>query len=230
MSFRPLYIAAALSLSLWTGPSFAQMAGIQGVITDPAQASVPGVAVRVTNIATGVQTTARTNEQGFYTLPFLQPGTYRIEAEQAGFSPVTRDNLVLNVDQVARVDFSLRVGTVAETIEVTAAAALLESETTVMGQVIDNKRIVEMPLNLRNYLQLAQFSAGCCRPAPSAGARGPPVRMAPRAVSSPWANAATRPTCCSTASTIARAPLEDPWASSRKPSSRRWTLSASSRW
>jgi hypothetical protein len=155
-----LFGLAALSCFIGTAAILAQTSGIQGVITDPTQAAIPGATVRVVNTATGVQYTARTNEQGFYTVPFLQPGTYRIEAERAGFSPVTRENLVLNVDQVARVDFSMRVGAVAETVEVTAAAALLESETTAMGQVIDNKRIVEMPLNLRNYLQLAQFSAG----------------------------------------------------------------------
>ncbi len=139
---------------------FAQNSGIQGVVTDPAGASVPDVAVTVTNVETGVATTLRTNELGFYSAPFLPSGIYKIAAEKAGFSPVSRDNLTLNVDQIARVDFSLKIGTVAETIEVTAAAALLESETTSMGQVIDQKRVVEMPLNLRNYLELAKLSTG----------------------------------------------------------------------
>src|SRR5437016_178535 len=70
---------------------------------------------------------------------------------------MTREDLKLDV---ARVDFAMKIGAVAETVEVSAAAALLESETTTMDQVIENKRIVEMPLNLRNYLELAKFSIG----------------------------------------------------------------------
>jgi len=139
---------------------FGQNSGIQGVITDPTAAGVPDVAVTITNVATGVASTVRTNERGFYSAPFLPTGTYRIAAEKAGFSPVSRDNLKLDVDQTARVDFMLKLGTVAETVEVTAAAALLESETTTMGQVIEQKRIVEMPLNLRNYLELAKTAPG----------------------------------------------------------------------
>jgi hypothetical protein len=140
--------------------AFAQSSGIQGVISDPSGAGVPDVAVTITNTATGVVTSVRSNETGFYSAPFLPLGTYRIGAEKTGFSQVSRDNLTLNVDQIARVDFTLKIGAVAETVEVTAAAALLESETTTMGQVIENKRIVEMPLNLRNYLELAKLSAG----------------------------------------------------------------------
>jgi hypothetical protein len=142
-------------VALW-----AQSSGIQGVITDPSAAPVPDVAVTVTNVATGVVNTVQTNERGFYSAPFLPNGAYRVAAEKAGFSPISRDNLVLNVDQIARVDFSLTIGTVAETVQVTAAAALLESETTTMGQVIEQKRIVEMPLNLRNYLELAKLATG----------------------------------------------------------------------
>ena len=149
-----------ISLLILSAAALAQNSGIQGVITDPTEASVPDVTVTITNVATGVVTTVQTNERGFYSAPFLPIGTYRIGVEKTGFSPVSRDNLKLNVDQVARVDFTLRIGAVAETVEVTAAAALLESETTVMGQVIEQKRIVEMPLNLRNYLELAKLSAG----------------------------------------------------------------------
>ena len=147
---------------LWLGsaPLAAQNSGIQGVVTDPSRAPVPDVSVTITNVATGVVTAVRTNVQGFYSAPFLPQGTYRIGASKTGFAPMTRENLNLDVGQVARVDFELKLGAVAETIEVTAAAALLESETTTMGQVIENQRIVEMPLNLRNYLELAKFSAG----------------------------------------------------------------------
>ena len=158
MLFRITRLAAAaafLSVAI-----FAQSSGIQGVVTDPSAAPIPAAQVAITNVATGMAATLQTNERGFYSAPFLPTGTYRVAVDKSGFSPVSRDNLKLDVDQIARVDFALKIGTVAETVEVTAAAALLESETTTMGQVIENQRIVEMPLNLRNYLELAKFSAG----------------------------------------------------------------------
>jgi len=150
-----MWVGGLLAAAAW-----GQNSGIQGVITDPSGAPVPGTVVTISNVATGVSSVVKTNEIGFYSAPFLPVGTYKITAEKEGFSTVSREKLVLNVDQIARVDFQLKIGAVAESIEVTAAAALLESETTVMGQVIENKRIVEMPLNLRNYLELAKFSAG----------------------------------------------------------------------
>ena len=149
-----------LSLLLTGSLAFAQNSGIQGVITDPSGANVPDAAIAVTNVDTGVAFPARTNERGFYSVPFLPTGTYKVEASKTGFAPVTRENLKLDVDQTARLDFTLRLGTVAETVEVTAAAALLESETTAMGTVMESKRILEMPLNLRNYLELAQSALG----------------------------------------------------------------------
>ena len=148
-----------LALAFVCASAVAQTSGIQGVAIDPSGAPVPDVAVTVTNVATGVVSHYRSNERGFYSAPFLPPGRYKVEASKTGFAPV---NLEVNVDvgQIVRADFNLKIGTVAESIEVTAAAAMLETETSSMGQVIGTKRIVEMPLNLRNYLELAKFSAG----------------------------------------------------------------------
>ncbi|MBL8291681.1 MAG: TonB-dependent receptor, partial [Bryobacterales bacterium] len=148
--------------ALWALGSLlhAQTSTIQGLIADGSDATVQAAVVTVTNLATGVPATAVTNERGLYSIPLLAAGTYRIEAAKDGFAPAIRNELKLDVGQTARVDFQLNVGTVAEVVEVSAAAALLESETTSMGQVIENKRIVEMPLNLRNYLELAKFANG----------------------------------------------------------------------
>jgi len=149
-------------------PVPAQQATVQGVVTDESNAAVPGARIAVTNVATGVVVKTVTNESGFYSVPFLIPGTYRVEATKQGFAVAKRDDLVLNVNQTVAVDFRLRVGAVAETVEVRAAAELLNSQTSVVGQVIDNKRIVELPLNGRNYLELARLTAGV---APDAGSR-----------------------------------------------------------
>ncbi len=153
---RPLLLACCLAAA----GSLAWASTIQGVVTDSSGALVPGATVSVTNLATGVSAVVSSNDAGLYTVPLLQPGEYSVECESDGFAPQARPQMRLEVDQTARVDFALNVGTVTEVVQVSAAAQLLQSETTEMGQVIDNTRIVEMPLNLRNYLQLGQFTVG----------------------------------------------------------------------
>jgi hypothetical protein len=163
---------AVLTICWLTVACFGQSSGIQGIATDESRALVPSAKVTVTNVATGVSNTTETNEQGFYTVPFLGPGSYRIEVSKSGFAPVTRDNLQVYIGQIVRADFVLKVGDVSQRIEVSATAALLDSETSTTGQVIENKRIVEMPLNKRNYLELARLSAGVVQAATmSDGAR-----------------------------------------------------------
>ncbi|MCP5118532.1 MAG: carboxypeptidase regulatory-like domain-containing protein [bacterium] len=157
---RPVRFAAVVLLLALVQSAWAQNSGIQGVVTDQSGAVVMAAEITATNVATEVAYTAKTNEVGFYSVPFLSPGTYRVEAGAEGMASVIRENLKLDVQQIARVDFTLAVGAVTETIEVSAAAALLESEQATMGQVIQNKRIVEMPLNKRNYLELARLSVG----------------------------------------------------------------------
>jgi hypothetical protein len=130
------------------------------VVTDSTDAVVAGAKVAVVNIDTGLRRELTTNDQGFYTAPTLPVGRYKISASRAGFSNAEVPEIKLDVSQTARIDFTLKTGSVTESIEVTAAAALIDSETTTVGQVIDNKRIVELPLNGRNYLDLASLTAG----------------------------------------------------------------------
>lgn len=145
-----------------------QQATIRGVVTDSSRSVVPQVQVTITNTATGVSQTVDTNASGVYVAPFLTPGIYRVQASKGGFAPATRDNLKLDVEQTARVDFTLEIGQVKQTVEVSAAGALIDSQTSVVGQVIANKNIVELPLNGRNYLGLARLTAGV---APARGSR-----------------------------------------------------------
>lgn len=140
--------------------SFAQQGNVQGVVIDASGAAVPAAKITVRNVSTGVAQTVETNKEGFYSIPFLVPGPYEVMANATGFSPQTRTGLQLDVNMTARVDFTVAIGTVAEAVEVSASAALLNTETSVVGQVIDNRRIVELPLNGRNYLELAQLTTG----------------------------------------------------------------------
>jgi hypothetical protein len=156
----------ALLVVLFCLPTFAQSGSIQGLVKDQTEALIPSARIVILNIDTGLKREAETNESGLYTVPALPVGRYRVTAARQGFSTEEVPDLKLDVGQTARVDFTLKPGSVTETVSVTATAALLDSETATVGQVIDNKRIVELPLNGRNYLELARLTAG------TAAARG----------------------------------------------------------
>src|SRR5687768_7828431 len=156
-----IMLSALSAILIFSCSALAQSAGtIQGVVTDNTGGVIPGVQVVVTNIETGIQSTSLTNEIGFYTVPALNPGRYSIACTAQGFAAAERRDLRLEVAQTMRVDFRMTLGSVSEVVEVSAAATLLQSEKSDVGQVIDGKRILEMPLNGRNYLQLALFAAG----------------------------------------------------------------------
>lgn len=147
-------------LALGSMALVAQTGSIQGIVQDQSQGAIIGSEVVLTNLDTGLRREAKTNETGLYTVPTLPVGRYKIAASMAGFSTGEVPEIKLDVNQTARVDFVLKPGSVTESISVSAAAALLDSETATVGQVVDNKRIVELPLNGRNYLELARLSAG----------------------------------------------------------------------
>jgi hypothetical protein len=134
-----------------------------GRITDATGGVAPNVAVEVGNVDTGVKWQAQTNGAGYYTVPLLPPGNYQITAKLDGFRPVTRA-ITLAVDQVARVSFALEVGAVTETIIVTSAPPVLENGTASMGQVVTARAVRDLPLNGRNYLDLAKMALGVAEP------------------------------------------------------------------
>src|SRR5215469_6710716 len=125
--------------------SLAQTASVQGAVTDPSDSAIAGVTIRITNVSTGVVTDLETNASGLYSAPLLQPGSYQIDAEKPGFARATRTGVDLDVGQTARVDFTLKIGSVNETVEVSAAALTVDSETSTVGQVIHTKQILDPP-------------------------------------------------------------------------------------
>jgi hypothetical protein len=149
--------ATLLLLLVRTG--WAQTLGeITGQVGDASGASVSGAEVTATNAATGGVRTTRSNEAGIYSFPSLQPGLYSVKVEAKGFRTVSKTGIELQVQQTARLDFSLEVGAVTEVVEVSASGAILTTENATVGTVIENKRIVELPLNGRNFLQLVSLS------------------------------------------------------------------------
>jgi hypothetical protein len=161
-SLLALLLVACTLLPAWRAA--AQTALITGRVTDATGAVVPGTRVSVHNVATGIERAVTTNEAGFYAVPLLLPGEYRVTVEQRSFKPIVRSGIVLEVDQRAELNFTLEVGALAEAIEVRAAAPQLNTVEASRGQVIENKRIVELPLNGRTYDDLALLSAGTVQP------------------------------------------------------------------
>ncbi|MGI8988916.1 MAG: carboxypeptidase regulatory-like domain-containing protein [Bryobacteraceae bacterium] len=131
---------------------------ITGEVTDASGGIVAGARVSLTSIETNSVRESVTNAAGVYRFPSLTPAQYSVKVEARGFRPVVRTGIELQVQQVARIDFALQLGSVSEAIEVTAAAPLMETENAATGTVIENRRIVEMPLNGRNFLQLVALS------------------------------------------------------------------------
>ncbi len=135
-------------------------ATLVGTVRDATGAILPSVSITLTHTLRNTTQVTVTNETGSYVFPALVPGTYEIAAELQGFKKFVRDGITLQVNQTIRIDLDLEVGGVAETVEVTAAAPMVETETSSRGSVIDQKKIVELPLNGRDYNQLALLSPG----------------------------------------------------------------------
>ena len=137
-----------------TAPAQVSTGSITGIITDPSQGRLAGVTLEATSLETGVALTATSNEVGEYTLPLLQPGPYRLTAQTAGFRGYSREGILIESGRVTRLDISLQIGEVSETVEVVASVPLLESETSTVGQFIENKYVTDMPLNGRRVGEL----------------------------------------------------------------------------
>ena len=131
---------------------------ITGLITDVSKAAVPGAAIDAINTGTGLHWSAVSNDSGNYVLSTLPPGNYSLTVKKQGFATETHTAIELTVSQVARLDFTLNVGSTTETVQVTGSAALLETDTASTGQLIATKPINDLPLNGRNFLQLAKLS------------------------------------------------------------------------
>ncbi len=142
-------------------------AAITGRVADPSGASVANAGVTARDVDRGTMWKAQTNEEGVYNLPRLPVGNYEVRVEVAGFQTAIRPafNLVLN--QVARVDFNLTIGQVSQTLEVTTATPLLQTETTQVGTVMQASSIANLPLQTRNYAQLTLLVPGAVTISPA---------------------------------------------------------------
>ena len=155
-------ILALVAISLITPAVFAQEARgtIQGRIVDTSGFAVPGATVEVLNTATGVVSPTTSNEQGSYRVPFLIPGVYRLTVSLQGFRTSINDRIELHVADVLTVDATLEVGAIAESVTVTATAATVDRSTAELGQVVDARRIAELPIREGSPVELVILAPG----------------------------------------------------------------------
>ncbi len=152
-----------ISLALLASPLLAQQDArgtISGNVTDTTGAAVAGVDLRVTNTATGVAVAIKTNEAGAYTVPFLVPGIYSVAAESQGFRKFQRDNVQVRVGDVVALDIQMTLGDVAESVNVVADTPLLQTAEASLGQVVDERRILELPLFSGNAMEFTLLAPG----------------------------------------------------------------------
>jgi hypothetical protein len=160
-------------LALFAAPGSAQTVGeITGHVSDSTGAAMVGSTITITNTATSAERRTVTNESGDYSLPSLSPGIYTVKVEHPGFKTATTTDVKVEVQQSVRLDVSLQLGVVSESVIVEASAAQMQAENATVGTVIENKRIVELPLNGRNYLQLVSLTPNATTLSPSAGQAG----------------------------------------------------------
>jgi hypothetical protein len=161
-------VLAGASLPMWAQSTTAR---IEGVAKDETGAALPGVSVTGTNSGTNFSKTAVTDGEGNYILTPLPIGNYVVKAELSGFQTTTT-RVTLTVNQVARIDFDLKLGTQTETVEVVGAAPILDKSTSTLGTVIDSTQVENLPLNGRNFTQLATLAPGVNRGVPGGNASG----------------------------------------------------------
>jgi Carboxypeptidase regulatory-like domain len=161
---RRISSAAVLFLLLWVavfcGYAQTPTGTIQGNVTDPSGAAVPGATVSITNVATNVTKILKTDAAGRYELLLVQPGTYSITIDAAGFRPSKQENVRVDVAQARPVDFALAVGDVTQSVTVNETTAALDTHASAVGSIITAKPIADLPLNGRNPFDFAELVPG----------------------------------------------------------------------
>jgi hypothetical protein len=162
-----LWVLIVIGLS---SPLAAQIGAgaLAGNVVDSAGAAVPGATVTVVAVATNVSRSVVTSQQGAYVFQGLAPGFYRVRVAMSGFRPLTREGIRLATGETLRVDLQLMLGGLNEAVTVTADATLLRSETSGLGHVVDNRTVLDLPLNGRSFITLASLLPGIALPPPPA--------------------------------------------------------------
>jgi carboxypeptidase family protein len=174
-SLRCIFVCAFLSLLSAVSWGQSDTGTITGTVRDSSAAAVPRVKITVTDARTNADVfTAQTDSAGRYTAPALKPSDYFLTAEMTGFKKEMRRGVTLEVNQMATVDFTLQVGQVSEVVEVTEAAPLMHAQSAELGDVVEQRRVVELPLNGRFFVNLVNLTVGVT---PAAAVGNPNTRQ-----------------------------------------------------
>ena len=165
----PLCLSLILSIAT-ASVAAAQIGGgaLAGSVVDQADAAVPGATLTITSVATNLSRTTVTGRQGTYVFTGLPPGEYRVRAEVSGFRPLTHEGIQLTTGETVRLILQLELGAVTEAVTVTGNAPLLRTESSGLGHVIDNRKVLDLPLNGRSFITLASLAPGVAVPPPPA--------------------------------------------------------------
>jgi len=149
--------AAVLTLPL---PAQTFYGSVVGSVTDATAAAVPQAGVTLTNLGTGERRAMQTDGVGNYQFVNLVPGQYKVEVEKAGFRRFSREPITVEVQSTVRIDVAMQVGDVSQTVEVSVQTPLLQTETSTLGQVVEGRKVLELPLNGRNIFSLVALVPG----------------------------------------------------------------------
>ncbi|MFY9908206.1 MAG: carboxypeptidase-like regulatory domain-containing protein, partial [Candidatus Sulfotelmatobacter sp.] len=162
-------LVLASTVSLYAQSTFGS---VVGSVTDTSGAAITDAAVTLTNVGTSEKRTQQSGADGLFTFVNLFPGNYRIDVEKSGFKHFTRTDVVVQVQQSTRIDAAMQVGEVSQVVEVTSQTPLLQTESASLGQVVDQRKADELPLNGRNIFNLITVSPAAVA---QGGAGGSPV-------------------------------------------------------
>lgn len=151
---RRVSVALSVYLVACAGLFAQSISQISGTVQDPTGLAVPGADVTVTQTQTGLTRSTQTGSAGTYVLPSLPVGSYRLDVRKEGFSAYVQNGIVLQVDTAPTIAVTLKVGAVSEQVSVEAAAAMVETQSTAVGQVVNQQQVVDLPLNGREITQL----------------------------------------------------------------------------
>ncbi len=160
MQFRHVILA----FTLFALPLAAQNATLTGDVKDPKAAAMPGVSLTLTNNDTGVALSTKSDSAGEYEFPFIKPGSYKLQAEQSGFKTFVQPQITLAVADRTRLDIVMQIGDTSSLLTVEASSTGIQTESATLGEVVTNRKIVEVPLNGRFFLDIALLTQGTVAP------------------------------------------------------------------